>query len=64
MGVDYVEDTAALYTLEETKILDASGKIHDVVGLCVRFLRFRQHHTSSLLFKMTNGAHTATDSGK
>ena len=42
MGVDYVEDTAPLYTLEETKILDGDGKIHDlgdVVGLCVRFMR-------------------------
>jgi hypothetical protein len=42
MGVDYVEDTAPLFTLEETKILDGNGKIHDVgdvVGLCVRFMR-------------------------
>ena len=29
-----VEDTSPLFTLEETKILDANGQIHDVVGFC------------------------------
>ena len=38
-----VEDMSPLFTLEETKILDANGKIHDVVEFCIRVMRSRQH---------------------
>ena len=39
-----VEDTSPLFTLKETEILDANGKMREVgLGFCVRVMRSRQH---------------------
>ncbi len=37
-----VKDTSPLFTLKETEILDANGKMREV-GFCVRVMRSRQH---------------------